>query len=108
MTMRLLPLKAQSMVCKIQAIGLGFFVVCQAAIAQPATSKTGVAHPVPVYPTTVLEGDSVEVGDIPFDPLIDDPSFRICDSRRVFQYYNTGSWYLDHKKEIGRYFIRQY
>jgi hypothetical protein len=48
------------------------------------------------------------VGDISFDPALDDPSFNICDSQYIFQYYNTQSWYLDHKKEIARYFTENY
>lgn len=37
------------------------------------------------------------VGDIPFDPALDDTSFHLADSNRVFQYYNTCSWWLEHK-----------
>lgn len=83
------------MVCKVQAIGLSFFIICHAAVGQPR-------------PAGVPAGDSIEVGDIPFDPSIDDPAFSVCDRQHVLQYYNTGSWYLDHKKEISRYFISHY
>jgi hypothetical protein len=48
------------------------------------------------------------VGDIPFDKTIDDSDFRLCDSSRVFQYYNTGSYYLDHKDSFRRYFFSQF
>ncbi|MVT08393.1 hypothetical protein [Chitinophaga tropicalis] len=45
------------------------------------------------------------VGDIPFDSLQDDPSFVVCNPKQVFQYYNTGSYYKDHKKEIIKYLL---
>ena len=93
--MQIPSLKAQSMVCKIQAIGLSFFIICQVAVAQSR-------------PVGVPAGDSIEVGDIIFDSSIDDPAFRVCDAHRVLQYYNTGSYFLDHKKEISRYFISHY
>ncbi|HJT75475.1 MAG TPA: hypothetical protein VJ720_15670 [Chitinophaga sp.] len=48
---------------------------------------------------------SENVGDIPFDSLQDDPSFVVCNPRIVFQYYNTGSYYKDHKKEIVKYLL---
>jgi hypothetical protein len=49
-----------------------------------------------------------QTGDIAADPTIDDPAFTVCDSQRVFQYYNTASYYKDHKKEIARYFFHHY
>jgi hypothetical protein len=49
-----------------------------------------------------------QVGDITYDPKVDDPAFTVCDSQRVFQYYNTASYYKDHKKEIARYFTSHY
>jgi hypothetical protein len=91
--MRLFYLKAQSITCKLQALGLSFFVICQMAVGQPVSNRLS---------------DSLEVGDIVFDPSIDDPAFKICDVHRVLQYYNTGSYFLDHKKEIGRYFTSHY
>ena len=43
------------------------------------------------------QAQSLNVGDIPFDPSLDDPNFHLNDSTRVFQYYNSSSWWLDHK-----------
>jgi hypothetical protein len=48
------------------------------------------------------------VGDISFDPMMDDPSFHICDSQNIFQYYYARSWYLDNKKSIAQYFTAHY
>lgn len=49
-----------------------------------------------------------QVGDIAFDPSLDDPSFKICDSQRVYQYYNMFSYYSRHKREIADYFMSGY
>jgi hypothetical protein len=79
----------------MQMIGWSFFIIiCQAVVAGPGAVAV----------------DSVprQVGDIPFDPRIDDPAFRVCDSQRVFQYYNTGSYFLHHKKEMVKYFMSNY
>lgn len=43
------------------------------------------------------------IGDIPFDSLQDDPGFVVCNPKQVLQYYNTKSYYKDHKKEIIKY-----
>ncbi len=32
-----------------------------------------------------------QVGDIPFDPDIDDPKFEVCNEERTLQYYVTGN-----------------
>jgi len=48
------------------------------------------------------------VGEIPFDNLQDDPQFVICNEKQVFQYYNTNSWYKDHKNEIVKYLLGHY
>lgn len=45
------------------------------------------------------------VGDIPFDSLRDDPAFVVCNEKQVFQYYNTNSYYKDHKNEIVKYLL---
>jgi hypothetical protein len=45
------------------------------------------------------------VGDIPFDSLQDDPGFVVCNPKHVLQYYNTKSYYKDHKKEIIKYLL---
>jgi hypothetical protein len=49
-----------------------------------------------------------QVGDISFDPAVDAPSFTVCNPKVVFQYYNTGSYYKDHKKEIAQHFTSRY
>lgn len=43
------------------------------------------------------------VGEIGYDSLYDDPAFHICDSLQVLEYYNTGSHYLNHRKEISQF-----
>ena len=48
------------------------------------------------------------VGDIPFDSRLDDSSFHLCDTAIVFQYYNTGSYFLKNKDSLGRYFLSQF
>jgi hypothetical protein len=56
-------------------------------------------------PTSPQRHDNV--GDIAFDPALDDPSFHLHDSTRVFQYYNGASYWLDHKDSITQ-FIRSH
>lgn len=70
-------------------------------------SHTICVQPVP---DRLAQADSLpkQVGDISFDPAIDDPAFTICDSQRVLQYYNTVSYYKDHKREIVRYFRQRF
>lgn len=48
------------------------------------------------------------VGDIPFDSLQDDPGFVVCNPKQVLQYYNTTSYYKDHKKEIANYLLNHF
>jgi hypothetical protein len=48
------------------------------------------------------------VGEIAFDSLQDDPHFTICNEKQVFQYYNTNSYYKDHKNEIVKYLLGHY
>jgi hypothetical protein len=45
------------------------------------------------------------VGDIPFDPTLDDSAFHLCDSLHVFQYYNTTAYFLINKDSLRRYFL---
>ncbi len=45
------------------------------------------------------------VGEIPFDSLQDDPAFVVCNPRQVLEYYNTRSFYKDHKKQIVKYLL---
>jgi hypothetical protein len=48
------------------------------------------------------------VGDISFDPALDDTSFHLHDSTRVFQYYNSAAYWLDHKESITRFIRGRY
>jgi len=48
------------------------------------------------------------VGDIAFDPALDDPSFHLHDSTRVWQYYNSAAYWLDHKDSITRFIRDRY
>jgi hypothetical protein len=46
------------------------------------------------------------VGDIAFDPDVDDPNFKPCDEKQVFQYYNFGKGlqYKGEKPELVAHF----
>jgi hypothetical protein len=48
------------------------------------------------------------VGDIAFDPALDDTSFHLHDSIRVFQYYNSAAYWLDHKDSVTRFIHSRY
>ncbi|OQP59554.1 hypothetical protein A3860_37205 [Niastella vici] len=48
------------------------------------------------------------VGDISYNAALDDSTFIVCNPKRVFQYYNTGSYYRQHKREIEHYFKSRY
>ncbi|MCB0488244.1 MAG: hypothetical protein KDC99_07200 [Cyclobacteriaceae bacterium] len=50
----------------------------------------------------------LQVGDITFDPEVDDPSFKLCDEERVLQYYNFGKGlqYKGEKPAINEYFLK--
>jgi hypothetical protein len=60
----------------------------------------------PVY--NVTDSFPANTGDIPFDAALDDTSFTVCNPQIVFQYYNTDSWYKQHKRAIERYFKNNY
>jgi len=47
-------------------------------------------------------------GDIAFNTALDDPSFTVCNPQIVLQYYNTTSYYKQHKREIEHYFKSHY
>ena len=47
-------------------------------------------------------------GDIAFNATLDDPSFTVCNPQIVLQYYNTASYYKEHKREIEHYFKSNY
>jgi hypothetical protein len=57
----------------------------------------------PVFAQTTIFPDNV--GDIPFDSLKDDPGFVVCNEKMVFQYYNTKSYYKDHKNGIVKFLL---
>lgn len=57
-------------------------------------------------PTSPQRPDNV--GDIAFDPALDDPSFHLHDSTRVWQYYNSPAYWLDHKDSITRFIRDRY
>jgi len=78
---------------KLTALFFLFLLSCFAACSQNSTD-------VQKFPE--------QVGDITFDAAIDDPAFTVCNPKVVFQYYNTGSYYKDHKKEIAQYFTSRY
>ena len=50
------------------------------------------------------------VGDIAFDPAVDDPGFRICYEPEIFQYYNFGKGlqYEGEKIKIVQHFQNNY
>lgn len=48
------------------------------------------------------------VGEIHYDSIYDDPAFKIGDSLYVLEYYNTGSYYRSHKKEISQFLCNGY
>lgn len=50
------------------------------------------------------------VGDISFDPKLDDPAFKICNEKFVFQYYNFGKGlqYKGEKIEIDQFFKERF
>ncbi|AEW00085.1 hypothetical protein A4D02_28870 [Niastella koreensis] len=50
----------------------------------------------------------LNTGDLAFNAALDDPGFTVCNSKIVFQYYNTGSYYKQHKREIEHYFKNSY
>lgn len=48
----------------------------------------------------------IQVGDIYFDKKFDDPSFKLCDENKIFQYYNFGKGllYKGEKAKINEHF----
>lgn len=51
-----------------------------------------------------------QVGDIPFDPQVDDPAFRVCNENTARQYYNFGKglMYRGEKAELKRFFQKNF
>lgn len=60
----------------------------------------------PTY--TGVDSFPLNTGDIAFNAALDDSSFIVCNPKVVFQYYNTGSYYKQHKREIEHYFKSHY
>jgi hypothetical protein len=58
--------------------------------------------------TDRVDSFPLNTGDIAFNAALDDSSFIICNPNVVFQYYNTVSYYKQHKREIEQYFKRNY
>ena len=54
------------------------------------------------------ESGNLHVGDIAFDPSVDNPDFKVC-GPRIFQYYNfeKGNFSLD-KKVIRQHFAQRF
>ena len=50
------------------------------------------------------------VGDIVFDPAIDNHDFKVCHPDKIFQYFNNGSGpeYLNEKIGLDEYFFARY
>lgn len=48
------------------------------------------------------------VGDIAYDPALDDSGYHICNPQVVLQYYNTPSYYKNNKRTIELHFKNRY
>jgi hypothetical protein len=60
----------------------------------------------PIY--TGVDSFPLNTGDIAFNGAFDDSTFIVCNPKVVFQYYNTDSYYKQHKREIEHYFKSHY
>jgi len=51
-----------------------------------------------------------QVGDIDYDPNLDDSTFHVCYPDKIFQYFNNGSGpeYVNEKIFLDNYFITNY
>lgn len=74
-----------------QSLATAIFLTALYACGQPAETKNE-------YPR--------HVGDIEYDPLIDDPAFKVCDYEAIHQYYNFGKGlqYNGEKIKINEHF----
>ena len=72
-----------------------FFILTGGNIAFAQTS-------VPVYKG--VDSFPLNTGDIAYNATLDDSTFIVCNPKVVFQYYNTDSYYKQHKREIEHYF----
>jgi hypothetical protein len=59
-------------------------------------------------PPTRKDSFPAQVGEIHYLPGTDDPTFNPCNPNRILEYYNTGSWYLEHKRSIESWFRDRY
>lgn len=82
-----------------QITGWLFFLLITGS--QPVLAQTNE----PVYKTDSFPANT---GDIAFDATLDDVGFTVCNPQVVFQYYNTESWYKQHKRSIEKYFKDKY
>jgi hypothetical protein len=106
--MRLSYFIAQPVTGRLLVIGLSFFMMGHAVAERPTDIPRRPGLPGSISPYPAADSIPRQVGDIHFDPAIDDPAFQVTDSGWVLQYYNSGSYYLHHKKEIVRYFMTHY
>ena len=51
---------------------------------------------------------SPQVGDTRYNAQLDDSAFHLCRPDLSLQYYNTRSWFKDHKRDIEQYFRDRY
>jgi len=49
-----------------------------------------------------------QVGDTRYVAQLDDSAFHLCRPGFSLQYYNTRSWFKDHKRDIEQYFHERY
>ena len=61
-----------------------------------------------VAQTGRVDSFPLNTGDIEFNAAWDDSTFIVCNPNAVFQYYNTGSYYKQHKREIEQYLKRNF
>lgn len=76
-----------------------FFMVAGGGTVFAQTSEA-INHRVDSFPPNT--------GDIAFNAALDDSTFIVCNPKVVFQYYNTGSYYKQHKRAIEHYFKSRY
>ena len=77
------------------------------AILLPLSIGVSCSQPVKDEPESAFPR---QVGDILFDPALDDPTFTICDSASVAQYYSffDGLQYEGEKTVVVDHFLSQY
>lgn len=63
--------------------------------------------------SSLAQSNYMDVGDIPFNNLIDDENFKLCDEYNIKQYYSryssdTPAGYLGEKRELEKPFFEGY